>query len=606
FDEMLQQPEKYRTPIGKILDRLQFINQKHEKNIGISNRGMLVREDRSGNGDFMPVEAVEIVAAAERLVVLGQPGGGKSSLVNHIAVQLAKKCLGQTIKTERMPGWSKENTPLPVRIILRRFAAWLPKEIPQVKAGLVWDYLKDQLSQYGCLDYFPALKNRLTNQGGVVFFDGLDEVSITDVRNKRSLITQAIEEFARPLDKCRVIVTCREYAYKTDDDWRLPATEFAVVELALFAPEQMKDFCITWYQVVGPQKDWTVDQAKLEADALFRAINEKAHLKELAQYPLLLTLMAEVHGSEGRLPDDRADLYERAVELLLVRWESRITRETAYGKEVQEGLLTQLNIDRDTLRKALEFVAFNAHERQENEDNRDDNVADIPGDEFRNELKSELDSYDKAQQAIDYIQQRAGLLLAKDNSTYSFPHRTFQEYLAACHIARQSDIVEKLVNRLERDYTWWQEVYLLTAGYLKRAPINIANLVHGILPAKAQKNRISEKTLNLAMLAAQALRETRFITHVQKEKSGGLFGNTLQQTQSCLLKAMDSGKKLNAQQRVAAGNALGRFGDPRVSVLSVDQMEFCYIPGGPFYMGSEENKNEKPPHLNETLNKPFW
>ncbi|MCB0262844.1 MAG: SUMF1/EgtB/PvdO family nonheme iron enzyme [Calditrichaeota bacterium] len=565
----------------------------------------LVLQHRSSKEE-VPIQAVEAVAAAKKLVVLGQPGGGKSSLINHLAVEMAQRRLGQHDNTEKFPGWQREESPLPVRIILRRFAAWLPKEIPNVKAGLVWDYLKEQLGQFGCRDYFPALQQQLTKEGGIVFFDGLDEVGIIDAQNKRTLIMEAIQSFANPLEKCRIIITCREYAYKANDAWRLPLENFPVVELALFDLKQMKDFCHTWYKVVGPTKGWTGEQAAKEADDLFNAIKSKPHLHELAQYPLLITLMAEVHGSEGRLPEDRADLYERAVELLLVHWESRITRETARGQVVSEGLYSQLDVDRKILRDVLERVAFLAHERQEKEKERDEQVADIPREDLREELFKELKNLDKAQKAIDFIQERAGLLLARSNNTYAFPHRTFQEYLAACHIAKQSDFVQMLNERLQRDYTWWQEVYLLTAGYVKRTPANVSSLVSGILAGTPRKNKIADKTLNLAILAAQALRETRFAEHVRREKPAGLYTSTFKNVQTWLDKAMDSGKRLQAKQRVAAGNALGRFGDPRVSVHSVDQIEFCYIPGGPFYMGSEENKNEKPPHLNETLNKPFW
>jgi formylglycine-generating enzyme required for sulfatase activity len=53
--------------------------------------------------------------------------------------------------------------------------------------------------------------------------------------------------------------------------------------------------------------------------------------------------------------------------------------------------------------------------------------------------------------------------------------------------------------------------------------------------------------------------------------------------------------------RAAAGNTLARLGDLRTRVISVDAMEFCYIPAGPFMMGSLDedklaNKSEKPLH----------
>ncbi|MCA9949127.1 MAG: SUMF1/EgtB/PvdO family nonheme iron enzyme [Anaerolineales bacterium] len=61
-----------------------------------------------------------------------------------------------------------------------------------------------------------------------------------------------------------------------------------------------------------------------------------------------------------------------------------------------------------------------------------------------------------------------------------------------------------------------------------------------------------------------------------------------------------------AQVRVSAGMALGLLGDPREEVLDVDKMQFCLVPPGPFWMGSEEKDNEKPLHLNAALDYEYW
>jgi uncharacterized protein DUF4062/NACHT domain-containing protein len=387
----------------------------------------------------LPIQAIEAVAAVPCLVILGQPGGGKSTLVNYIATQLARRRLKELVAKGTLLGWHEEEKPLPVRIILRRFAAWILPDKSHGTAGLVWDYLENQLQQGGCKEVFPHLKQQLTDKGGIIFFDGLDEVRETDEETRRSLITEAISEFAAPLKKCRVLVTCREYAYKRGDAWHLLEADFPVVELDLFKDEQIAHFTQTWYQVVGPQKGWDEKKCQDEARNLRQAIQDWPHLQELAQYPLLLTLMAQVHGRDGYLPKDRADLYERAVNLLLAHWENRIVRDIHGSRQVEPGLVMQLGVRTDKLRSALERVAFTAHERQEQEQARSERAADIPKEELREELRAELESLDKAEQVIAYIQERAGLLQARDNRTYAFPHRTFQEYLAATHILKQSE-----------------------------------------------------------------------------------------------------------------------------------------------------------------------
>ncbi len=165
----------------------------------------------------VPITALEATAAVSRLVVLGRPGGGKSTLVNHLATQLAKRQLGLEAGEDKLPGWPPDTRSLPVRVILRRFASWLPAEAA-ASAGLVWDYLRHQLEhQDGCHGAFDGLHETLTRAGGVVFFDGLDEVHEDDARRHRSLVRDSIADFSRPLEKCRIVVTCREYAYRRDD-----------------------------------------------------------------------------------------------------------------------------------------------------------------------------------------------------------------------------------------------------------------------------------------------------------------------------------------------------------------------------------------------------
>ncbi|NUO82510.1 hypothetical protein HUU05_20745, partial [candidate division KSB1 bacterium] len=464
----------------------------------------------------LPISAVEAVAALPRVVILGQPGGGKSTLVHHIAAQLAYRRVGKKTGADKLTGWSPEEKPLPVRIVLRRFAAWLPSAQTRPGAGLVWDYLKFQLHECGCEDAFTGVQQQLREHGGVIFFDGLDEVPERDAETKRTLLTQAIHEFAKPLDKCRVVITCREYAYRRGDEpWHLPETSFPVVELDLFQKEQIENFITTWYQAAGPIKGWNKERCANEARNLIAAVQNWEHLRELAHYPLLLTLMAQVHGRDGYLPKDRADLYDRAVNLLLAHWENRLVRDLHGSLKVEPGLVLQLGIRTEILRNALERVAFTAHERQEKASQRTAQAADIPREELREELQAVLGSGDKAETVMTYIQERAGLLQARDHRIYTFPHRTFQEYLAARYVLRQAEYDTLLRTLLQRDMNWWREVYLLAAGSVRNLPTNICNMVEALVASDPEPASVARVNLEHVLLASQALHETEFVRHVR-------------------------------------------------------------------------------------------
>ena len=72
------------------------------------------------------------------------------------------------------------------------------------------------------------------------------------------------------------------------------------------------------------------------------------------------------------------------------------------------------------------------------------------------------DKWDKAAVVVEYVPKRAGLLVGqgeKDGERqFAFPHRTFQEFLAACHLAAQDDFPAECVRLARAAPAHWQVV----------------------------------------------------------------------------------------------------------------------------------------------------
>ena len=108
---------------------------------------------------------------------------------------------------------------LPVRVILRDFAArGLPAPGTPATAAHLWDFLCGEWAAAGLPECQESLRKELLELGGLLLFDGLDEVPEAD--NRRGQLIAALEATAAIFTRCRILVTCRTYAYQ-QQAWRL-------------------------------------------------------------------------------------------------------------------------------------------------------------------------------------------------------------------------------------------------------------------------------------------------------------------------------------------------------------------------------------------------
>ena len=559
------------------------------------------------------LSALDVLNSEQRLVLLGGPGSGKSTFVNIVALSMAGELLGlagPNLATLTAPlpsekAGDEEPRPqrwdhralLPVQVVLRDLASSLPTPGAAVNAETAWAFIGKQLADAALAEFVPYLRAHLLREGGLVLLDGLDEVP--DALNRREQIMQLVQDFAATFSKCRFLVTSRTYAYQRQpwdkddrhESWKL--ANFADVQLLPFTQAQMHGFIDAWFAHMVELSRLSPGDADGRANLLKRAIDRNPRLAELAERPLLLTLIARLHSEGGgALPEKREELYMQAVDLLLNQWEGLKVRYQADGSKVIEPSLAEwLNADRDAIRCELDKLAFEAHRDQ----------ADLVGTANirQRDLIAALLAADprdrerKLSRLEEHLSDRAGLLAAHGVGYYQFPHRSFQEYLAACHLTVDR-FPDELGRLLRADPNRWREVTLLAAAKAARgASDSVWNLVEALIlkdepPGQAAPAPESADLWG-ALLAGQALWETGLA--VPSANTVPRNEKKRLRVQRWLRAIVERGW-LPPVDRALAGRALSVLGDDR------DFDELVAIGAGEFRMGDDDDDDDsaKPRH----------
>ncbi|MDM8516203.1 SUMF1/EgtB/PvdO family nonheme iron enzyme [Desulfobacterales bacterium HSG16] len=554
-------------------------------------------EDR---GDKERISALEMLDTHQHLVLLGDPGSGKSTFVNFVAWCLAGEALGHKDanlklltaplpveksdddkKQEKNQPWS-HGALLPIRIILRDFAA---ASFSNEKEGAdldLWNFIGKDLKNGALENFIPVLRQELCKKGALLLLDGLDEVS--DADRQRVQIKLMVEEFINVFQKCKVLVTSRTYAYQ-EQDWRIPI--MIETELSPFSPGQIERFIDSWYDNVAVLRGMDKDNACGRAQLLKQAVEKNRRLSELARRPLLLTLMASLHAWRGgNLPEKREKLYADTLDLLLEWWEGRKVRRNGAGAELakEPSLSEWLRTDRDQVRELLSSLAYEAHSRQKDLKG----TADIAESDLIDGLLSLSDDPDiKLRQLVKYLSQRAGLLVPRGVGVYTFPHRTFQEYLSACYLTDNEypDLISELARK---DPNRWREVALLAGA---KAAGGTATSIWLLAEALCHLDDPESEEADIAdtwgaLIAGQAIVESAGLRKLNKPNQ-----KKLDRIKKWLVYIL-SGDDLPAVERVLAGNIVARLGDPRFDpdnwyLPKGEDFGFVEIPARPFKMGTE-------------------
>jgi formylglycine-generating enzyme required for sulfatase activity/predicted MPP superfamily phosphohydrolase len=480
------------------------------------------------------IDIEELVGRVECVLIRGNAGMGKTTLIKHLAnaviqgkgpatlsgylpVLIFFKDLWQVYLEERHTGPRKLT-----------FEQLLPLYLKKIKCPLSWE----------------LILNYLSREKALFLFDGLDEIP----EAIRANLVELIAEFRFGYRQNRFLLTGRPHGVAGKAQDRFGDAH----EIEDLDETKVREFIQKWFRAICVQATGT---AKSKARDLNADLAVHEHISIFTRNPLLLTAVCILYLANKRIPEQRADLYNRIIENILYQH--------------FHGVLQP----QEEERLAEYFMALAFFMQENNWKTIEENEAKkvLTGIISRTGEESEEAYRRRINRLFAEIEPNCGLLNRLTSGEIEFFHLTFQEFLAA---KRMVDLDENYRKYTEKD--WWGETLLLYAGFINLTEKKRSNeIVKELLNWDAQDEKSGHRC---RLLGAKALRD--FQAAKRDEEA-------LVMAREKLVQLINSGAGLS--ERFEAGELLGIFGDPRLR-----EETMVKVPGGEFLRGSNDWDESQP------------
>ncbi|CCG99368.1 signal transduction protein [Fibrella aestuarina BUZ 2] len=459
--------KKPRVDLKKI-----FIEPYFKYTFKDSNFDSLVSKvirDADGNNS-RKLNANDIFKISRNIIILGNPGAGKSMFIKAIMY-------GILFKESSHLNFSHINECIPIRIELRKYLAYKKNQ-----GGGILQYIAYLFKNEYSIDFIDVddILIIISRNSVLVFFDGLDEIfNINDKTLVRNDIVNFVDQH-----KVYSLVTSRFTGY---DDAKLDDKHLEI-EILDFNTAQIKEYVEKWYEIEESDND----TRRIEINN-FLSVSDKLS-NELLHNPLLLSLIVILYRNNLRLPESKLEIYQSCTKTLVDKWDAQKDLDIVLPENI---LNRKETIFADLAHWQYKLISDHPSKLNYNA------VLDAVTNSIKDRLKIDDWAYARNMSEIfmNYAERRS---IYFDNN---FTHKTFLEYFTAFWIYSNYDkkyLIEERNKLIDKyiDNPFWFIVFELLLNMIDNSQPD-SDIIDEIYDRQIN---VGQKTYEFLLIALSSLK----------------------------------------------------------------------------------------------------
>jgi formylglycine-generating enzyme required for sulfatase activity len=532
------------------------------------------------------------------LQIEGEAGSGKTVLLEHVAYVLAQHHTNCPLPVDCAlePSALEEGGPL-VAVPLVLKASELAKRLSSSEAGYcglaeLVEALRGEVHSAAPTQQVTAQELEAGLRAGryLVLMDSLDEVSTSAARAN---VLRCLEGASKQEGlKLRVVLTSRPQVY-TGVGF---GEEWSQLRIAPLDSSTSDALMARWCEAMGKDPGFF---ARMQTSLRHTSANQQQ--ANFLLNPLLLTCAMFVYLSRlERLPRDAAELYAEMISILCKAKAGVGATKGGYA-QAEQAVALDPNDCHQLLKRVAEMIQRQGTQERSKEGSNTWLGLDAVVRGLERWRPDDFGTEEKRRELVRRLGEQTGLLLFEQADSRSpvrmrFWHRSFQEFLCAQQLDSSSKALNEIVDGffvaqgrsaplLDQD-AWWGVLRFLAGVWGTRST--------ELAPQYVQRLRAHALGLDGCARHARPGRVFALLTTALDEYDRYFQGDPLlSEAPKEILDNLDSAQPWPIRDRVAALEALGRLGDPR---LALERL-WVEVPAGSFVMGQDQAAIQAAPRV---------